>query len=197
MQVSLPSETATGTCFLGLYIQSILALQRKSGARRLPLAIMTSDETHTATLDLLKKNKYFGASARQVTLIKQGKVPCFADHAGHLATDDVDPYKLLLKPHGHGDVHNLLHTSGLAKAWWQQGFKWVAFFQDTNALVFRGLVPSLGTRFVLHCHGSNLSMRSMPIGPLIVALQHSISLPRSRSNLAEVLWTTIDICKHV
>jgi UDP-sugar pyrophosphorylase len=145
VQVSLPSETATGTCFLGLYLQSILALQHKSGATTpLPLAIMTSDETHTATIDLLKKNKYFGASARQVSLIKQGKVPCLADHAGHLATDDANPYKLLLKPHGHGDVHSLLHTSGLAKSWLQQGFKWVAFLQDTNALVFRGLIPSLG-----------------------------------------------------
>jgi UDP-sugar pyrophosphorylase len=33
------------------------------------------------------------------------------------------------KPHGHGDVHALLHSSGLAKQWQKDGFKWVCFFQ--------------------------------------------------------------------
>ena len=33
------------------------------------------------------------------------------------------------KPHGHGDVHALLHSSGLAKKWQAEGFKWVCFFQ--------------------------------------------------------------------
>jgi UDP-sugar pyrophosphorylase len=33
------------------------------------------------------------------------------------------------KPHGHGDVHSLLHSSGLARAWQQAGLQWVCFFQ--------------------------------------------------------------------
>lgn len=145
VQVSLPTETATGTPFLGLYIAYILALQRRSSATKpLPLAIMTSDDTHDATLELLKHRDYFGATPKQVTLMRQGKVPCLADNAGHLAMDEHDPYRLLLKPHGHGDVHSLLHSTGIASKWAQGGFKWVAFFQDTNALSFRGLVPSLG-----------------------------------------------------
>ena len=36
------------------------------------------------------------------------------------------------KPHGHGDVHGLLHSSGLAAKWQQGGFKWVCFFQVTT-----------------------------------------------------------------
>lgn len=67
LQVSLPTETATKTCFLELYIASILALQQASGARKpLPLAIMTSDDTHDATLKLLQDNAYFGAKPSQV-----------------------------------------------------------------------------------------------------------------------------------
>jgi UDP-N-acetylglucosamine pyrophosphorylase len=31
----------------------------------IPLAIMTSDDTHAATLDLLQRNDYFGAKASQ------------------------------------------------------------------------------------------------------------------------------------
>ena len=33
------------------------------------------------------------------------------------------------KPHGHGDVHALLHSSGLAAKWKKSGLKWVCFFQ--------------------------------------------------------------------
>lgn len=145
MQVSLPVDTASMTCFLEHYIHSLLALQRGSGARKpLPLAIMTSDDTHDATAALLQRADYFGARPRQVTLVRQGRVPCLADPGGHLALETADPYALEVKPHGHGDVHALLHQHGLARQWAADGFKWVAFFQDTNAMVFRGLLPTLG-----------------------------------------------------
>lgn len=32
------------------------------------------------------------------------------------------------KPHGHGDVHMLLHLKGLAEKWRNMGKKWVLFF---------------------------------------------------------------------
>jgi UDP-sugar pyrophosphorylase len=145
MQISLPVDTASGMCFLECYIQNILALQRRSGAKRpLQLAIMTSDDTHEATQKLLEAGGHFGARASQVHLIKQGRVPCFINPAGHLALHSHDPYMLEVKPHGHGDVHALLHQSGLAKRWHSSGVKWLAFFQDTNAMVFRGLLPTLG-----------------------------------------------------
>lgn len=65
----------------------------------------------------------------QVTLIKQEKVPCLMDTAAHLCLDPSDPYALQTKPHGHGDVHSLLHSSGLARKWHKEGFHWVCFFQ--------------------------------------------------------------------
>ena len=150
LQLSLPSETASNMCYLELYIASILALQHSSSAPYpLPLAIMTSDDTHAATEELLQANNFFGADKRQITLMKQGKVPCLSDNAAHLALAEDNPYELLTKPHGHGDVHALLHDQGIANLWASQGFEWVAFFQDTNALVFRGLLPSLGVCHVL------------------------------------------------
>ena len=57
------------------YVEAILALQAKHPKGTvLPLAIMTSGDTHDRTLAFLKENKYFGAAASQVTLIKQEKV---------------------------------------------------------------------------------------------------------------------------
>uniref|UniRef100_A0A383VCY8 UTP-monosaccharide-1-phosphate uridylyltransferase n=1 Tax=Tetradesmus obliquus TaxID=3088 RepID=A0A383VCY8_TETOB len=148
IKVALPCESASGRCFLQLYIESILALQDASGAaaegRRLPLAIMTSDDTHGRTEALLKKHSNFGMEEGQVVLIKQEKVPCLIDNDAHLALDPSDAYAVQTKPHGHGDVHGLLHRSGLTQQWQQQGLQWVCFFQDTNALVFRALLAALG-----------------------------------------------------
>lgn len=104
-------ESASGMCFLELYVKSILALgvsavdaafaswntgmlllhtllthvlapplpppphvvaspllhapQAKAG-RALPLAIMTSDDTHQRTVDLLEKHSHWGAAPGQV-----------------------------------------------------------------------------------------------------------------------------------
>jgi UDP-sugar pyrophosphorylase len=148
IKVALPLESASGTCFLQHYVESILALQNKAAEdkkkRVLPLVIMTSDDTHDRTVALLTDHNYFGASPDQITLLKQEKVACIQDNDAHLALDPKDSYLIQTKPHGHGDVHMLLHTSGVAQQWAAQGLKWVCFFQDTNGLVFRGLPAALG-----------------------------------------------------
>ena len=57
------------------YIEAILALQAKHPkGTTLPLAIMTSGDTHDRTLAFLRENKYFGAKVSQITLVKQEKV---------------------------------------------------------------------------------------------------------------------------
>ncbi|KAF8062991.1 hypothetical protein HT031_003830 [Scenedesmus sp. PABB004] len=145
IKLSLPCESASGRCFLQLYCQTILALQAASGAASpLPLAIMTSDDTHAPTAALLAAHANFGMAPGQVTLLKQEKVPCLLDSAARLALDPADAYALQTKPHGHGDVHALLHASGLARDWAARGLEWVCFFQDTNGLVFRALLAALG-----------------------------------------------------
>lgn len=148
IKVALPSESASNVCFLQLYIESILALQAKAQVahpgRILPLAIMTSDDTHSATQTLLEKNEYFGADAEQIVLIKQEKVACISDNDGHLALDAKNKYRIQTKPHGHGDVHMLLHQSGIAQKWKATGLRWVCFFQDTNVQAFRSIPVALG-----------------------------------------------------
>lgn len=63
-----------------LYIENILAIEAKARAsgkgtgRPVPLAIMTSDDTHAATQRLLAEHDHFGASPDQIHLLKQEKV---------------------------------------------------------------------------------------------------------------------------
>lgn len=105
---------------------------------------MTSDDTHARTEALLSSHAFFGADPSQVTLIKQEKVACLADNSARMALIPGDHFAVQTKPHGHGDVHMLLHSSGLATRWRAAGIRWAVFFQDTNALVFRALPAALG-----------------------------------------------------
>nr|KYP70005.1 UDP-sugar pyrophosphorylase 1 [Cajanus cajan] len=141
IKVALPAETTTGTCFIQHYIESILALQEASSQgesqTEIPFVIMTSDDTHGRTLELLESNSYFGMQPAQVTLLKQEKVACLEDNDARLALEPQNKYKIQTKPHGHGDVHSLLYSSGILKKWHNAGLKWVLFFQDTNGLLFK------------------------------------------------------------
>ena len=56
-----------------------------------------------------------------------------------------DKTSIITKPHGHGDIHALLHSSGTAKTWLEElNIKWICFIQDTNGLVFRSIPAALG-----------------------------------------------------
>ncbi|PIN16492.1 UDP-N-acetylglucosamine pyrophosphorylase [Handroanthus impetiginosus] len=165
IKVALPVETTTGTCFLQHYIESILALQETScrlaqgdGPTEIPFAIMTSDDTHSRTIDLLEKNAYFGMKASQVKLLKQEKVACLDDNDARLAVDPHNKYRIQTKPHGHGDVHSLLYSSGLLKEWLDAGRKWVLFFQDTNGLLFKAIPASLGVSAIKEYHVNSLAV---------------------------------------
>ncbi|XP_048540407.1 UDP-sugar pyrophosphorylase [Triticum urartu] len=165
IKVALPRETTTGKCFLQHYIESILALQEASCKMegechtKIPFAIMTSDDTNALTIKLLESNSYFGMEPSQVKILKQEKVACLADNDARLALDPNDKYKIQTKPHGHGDVHSLLYSSGLLEQWKNTGRRWVLFFQDTNGLLFNAIPSALG---VSATKGYNVNSLAVP-----------------------------------
>jgi UDP-sugar pyrophosphorylase len=104
---------------------------------------MTSDDTHNPTVELLEKNNYFGLKKSQFFIIKQDKVPSFIDNNANFSILK-DQLLIETKPHGHGDVHKLLHVHGIAKKWGEMGKKWIITFQDTIALSFKAVPSALG-----------------------------------------------------
>ncbi|KAL5559694.1 hypothetical protein UlMin_035905 [Ulmus minor] len=165
IKVALPRETTTGTCFLQHYIECILALQEAShkllqgeNQRKIPFVIMTSDDTHSRTLQLLESKSYFGMEPTQVKLLKQEKVACLADNDARLAVDPQNKYRIQTKPHGHGDVHSLLYSSGLLNDWRDAGLRWVLFFQDTNGLLFNGIPAAIGVSATREYHVNSLAV---------------------------------------
>jgi UDP-sugar pyrophosphorylase len=120
---------------------------------------MTSGDTNARTIDLLEKNSYFGLKKSQVTIVQQGEgVPALQDNDASIALDPDDPLRILTKPHGHGDIHELLFRHGVAKKWKEEGLKWLILFQDTNGLAFHTLPLMLGVSKKL-----NLVMNSLAV----------------------------------
>ncbi|CAK9103019.1 unnamed protein product [Durusdinium trenchii] len=147
IKIGITAELTSGMTFMELYAKYILAFQsyarQASGnsSLELPLAIMTSGDTNAKTLELLEANSYFGLSKSQVTIMKQELVPALMDIDARIAVKDGQVEK---KPHGHGDVHALLHQHGLPRKWASEGREWLLLFQDTNPLPFRSLCAILG-----------------------------------------------------
>lgn len=135
IKLSLPVDLATGRSYLEHYCDFV----RVTVGAGAPLCVMTSDDTHALTAALLERHANFGL--REVTLLRQVTVGCLMDNEARLAFTDHHPTsaagavqrRLLRKPHGHGDVHQLLHQAGLPARWLVQGVRFVAFLQDTNA----------------------------------------------------------------
>jgi UDP-sugar pyrophosphorylase len=117
---------------------------------------MVSEDTEQKTLQLLEKNNYFGMEKDQISLMKQGKVPALMSNDAQIAV--LNPYEVDSKPHGHGDVHYLLHSSGIAEKWLSNGIEWITFFQDTNALAFFTLPAVLGVSVELGLDVNSLSV---------------------------------------
>ena len=82
-----------------------------------PLCIMVSDDTHDRTLKLFEENEYFGLDKEDVTLVKQENVPALLDNDGNMALLENGEFKIITKPHGHGDIHTLLYQNGVAQKW--------------------------------------------------------------------------------
>ena len=102
----------------------------RAGRVELPLAIMVSDDTEAQIRDLLEENFHFGLEPRQVTILKQEKVAALADSDASFALSARSGRReLLTKPHGHGDVHFLMHSSGTARRWHESGVRHLYFFQ--------------------------------------------------------------------
>jgi len=158
IKVELPAETLTCASFLETYVTALLAMQRNGAdpSRPVPLIIMTSADTHDRTLGLLETNNYFGMPKEQIHFIKQSNVPAIENNDGRFAMKG--DFSLQTKPHGHGDVHTLLHTSGLLPKLAAEGRTHIVFFQDTNVLAFKAIPSALGVSVK-----RNLAMNSLTV----------------------------------
>lgn len=141
IKLDIPVEVTETTSYLAHFASVIREASRRFG-KPVPLVIMTSKDTHEGTVATLEGNGWFGLDRAQVTIVRQELVPAVSDLEGRLALDA--PYEILLKPHGHGDIHMLLHTTGTAKKLSAAGVRYLLFIQDTNGQVFNAGIAAVG-----------------------------------------------------
>ena len=141
IKLDIPVEVTESTSYLAHYAGVIAAASRRL-RREIPLVIMTSRDTNSGTLTTLAANKNFGLADGQIIVLVQELVPAVADLDGHLALEKT--YALVMKPHGHGDIHMLLHTSGIAKKLADAGIRYLLFIQDTNGQSINAAIAAIG-----------------------------------------------------
>lgn len=177
IKLDLPVEILTHTSYLAHYAQCLLAMQaRMPVPKPVPLVIMVSEDTRAPTLQALEDNQYFGLDPQQVHILKQELVPAFTDNHAQLAKDG--PYSLLLKPHGHGDVHMLLHQSGTARKLMEQGIEHLVFIQDTNGQVFNAIPAAIGASVAKNYDFNSLAVNRVP-GEAVGGLARLVSDDRA------------------
>ena len=143
IKLDIPVEITESVSYLAHYAACLKAMEaRMKKPQAVPFIIMTSEDTNAKTVAALEANDRFGLKKEQIHILKQELVPAIADNDGRLALEE--KYKLILKPHGHGDIHMLLHSSGLAARLEKQGIKHLLFIQDTNGQVFNAAPAALG-----------------------------------------------------
>jgi UDP-sugar pyrophosphorylase len=143
IKLDIPVEVTETTSYIAHYAANLKAMQaRMEKPKPVPFIIMVSDDTDAKTRASLEANNWFGLKKEQVHILKQELVPAIADNDGKLAL--AEKYKLILKPHGHGDIHMLLYTSGLAARLQKEGIEHFVFIQDTNGQVFNAVPAALG-----------------------------------------------------
>jgi UDP-sugar pyrophosphorylase len=143
IKLDIPVEVVETTPYLKHYAACLKAMEaRMESPRPVPFIIMVSQDTETKTVQTLVSNDYFGLKKDQVHILKQELVPAISDNEGSLALKG--KYELILKPHGHGDIHMLFYTSGLARQLKEEGIEHLLFMQDTNGQVFNAMPAALG-----------------------------------------------------
>jgi UDP-sugar pyrophosphorylase len=159
IKLDIPVEVTETTSYLAHYTSVIRAASKRLG-REIPLVIMTSRETNAGTIATLEANQNFGLAPGQIILLNQELVPALSDIEAHLSIDE--KYRLNLKPHGHGDIHTLLHTSGTAKKFAAAGIRHLLFIQDTNGQVFNAALAALGVSEIRGYDFNSIAVNRIP-----------------------------------
>ena len=161
IKIDITLETIQDTTYIKYFADNILAIERRANIQcSIPFIVMVSENTELKTRSSFVDNNYYGLKSSQVFFLKQELVPAFTNSQGKLALNG--KYELIMKPHGHGDIHILLHQSGLAKKLKSDGINYLVFIQDTNGQVFNAVPAALGAAFDNNFDFLSLAVNRIP-----------------------------------
>lgn len=124
-----------------------------------PVAIMTSaaKDNHKHITALCEKHKWFGRGRRSFKLFEQPLVPTVGAEDGHWVTSE--PFKLVLKPGGHGVIWKLAKDKGIFDWFYSHGRKAATVRQISNPVAATDVTLLALAGIGLH-HGKKLGFAS-------------------------------------
>lgn len=134
-----------------IFAEQILARRRRHNAT-IPWLIMTSDATHSETVEFFQSRAFFGLDPETVHFFQQGSLPALDAENGQILLSAPD--RLSLSPDGHGGLVQALCNSGLLKRLQQLGVEHLFYHQVDNPTVI--MVDPALIGFHLQ-HGSQLT----------------------------------------
>lgn len=131
--VALPSHKT----LFQLQAERILCLQNMAQQQfgkhgEITWYILTSEATHNATVEYLRKCNYFGLIEKNVKAFKQGMLPCFT-FDGKIILDE--KHRVSKAPDGNGGLYRALKSQGILNDMIQRGIRSVHAHNVDNILV--------------------------------------------------------------
>ena len=112
----------------------ILCEQLRARAQRanvtIPYFIMTSEATHTETVDFFQESDYFGLGEENVYFFQQASLPAVADDSHQILLQSKG--RIATSPDGHGGTLSALHRHGMLDVMRERGIEHLFYHQVDN-----------------------------------------------------------------
>jgi UDP-N-acetylglucosamine/UDP-N-acetylgalactosamine diphosphorylase len=128
---TFPIATISKATLFDVLLGHLHAIKKRFGSR-IPIAIMTSAATDTATRTFLTEANFCGLDADQIFFFCQGNLPAVDAATGSLLLDACD--RVAVAPDGHGGMFQSLIESGGLDWFRQQDCRTLVSFQVDNPL---------------------------------------------------------------
>jgi UDP-N-acetylglucosamine/UDP-N-acetylgalactosamine diphosphorylase len=127
-----PIGPVSGRTLLEMHVDSLLGAMKRFGVS-IPMLLMVSPATETATRIYLEENDRFGLGTAELYPFLQGSMPAIDARSGRILMES--PHELALSPDGHGGLVAALVNSGLLAEMRCRGIEQFYYAQVDNPLV--------------------------------------------------------------
>ncbi|MCJ7778412.1 MAG: UDPGP type 1 family protein [Sedimentisphaerales bacterium] len=128
---NFPISPVKNKTLFQLFAETIAAVSKKYQTI-CPWYIMTSPLNYDQTLEIFRKNGYYGLNEKDVFIFKQGTLPNFSFDGKILMTDKAT---IACSPDGHGGSLKALYKSGAIEDMKKRGIDFISYWQVDNPLV--------------------------------------------------------------
>ncbi len=124
-----PVGPLSGKTLYQWFAEQLRCRGREAG-RSIPYFMMTSEATHSDTLDFFKEHDFFGLVKGDVFLFQQGMLPAIAADSDEILLDQ--KHRVSLSPDGHGGLLHALSMHGLLEEMTRRGIEHLYYHQVDN-----------------------------------------------------------------